>query len=110
MGSNQARRCRPQGFRDGRSAVVAAVIVAAQDTGWWVGLIAGFAVVAVVVVIAAILLTLAARIADNARQASAALPVVRDQTTALQDVPRINESAISVLRSARAARKALTGS
>jgi len=109
MGSNQARRCRPQGFRGGRSAVVA-VIVAAQDTGWWVGLIAGFAVVAVVVVIAAILLTLAARIADNARQASAALPVVRDQTTALQDVPHINESAISVLRFARAARKALTGS
>ncbi|MBA2263006.1 MAG: hypothetical protein H0W03_10110 [Solirubrobacterales bacterium] len=86
------------------------MIVAAPYTGWWVGLVLGFIVVAVVVVIVAILLTLAGRIADNARKASDRLPVVRDQTDALQDVRHINESAISVLRSARAARKALTGS
>lgn len=86
------------------------MIVAASYTGWWVGLVLGFIVVAVVVVIVAILLTLAGRIADNARKASDRLPVVRDQTDALQDVRHINESAISVLRSTRAARKALTGS
>ena len=83
---------------------------AAQYTGWWVGLGLGFIVVAVVVFIVAILLTLAARIAHNARAATVALPVVRDQTEALKDVGKINESAISILRSARAARKALTGS
>lgn len=86
------------------------MIVAAQYTGWWVGLTLGFIVVVVVVVIVAILLNLAARIADEAHAAADALPLVRDRTDALQDVGQINESAISILRSARAARKALTGS
>ncbi len=86
------------------------MIVVAQDTGWWAGLVLGFIVVVVVVVIVSILLALAARIADNAQTARDALPVVRDQTDSLQDVGSINESAISILRSARAARKALTGS
>ncbi len=83
---------------------------AAEYTEWYVGLGVGFIVVAVVVVIVAILITLAARIARDAHEATEALPLVRDQTAALQDVGRINESAISILRSARAARKALTGS
>jgi hypothetical protein len=86
------------------------VIVAGPYTGWYVGLVLGFIVVAVVVVIVAILLTLAGRIADNAQGASDRLPLVRDQTDVLQNVGHINESAISILRSARAARKALTGS
>ncbi|MGI8623690.1 MAG: hypothetical protein ACR2NB_09450 [Solirubrobacteraceae bacterium] len=86
------------------------MIVAAQYTGWWVRLVVGFVAVAVVVVIVAVVLTLAVRIADSARAAAAALPAVRDQTAALQDVGHINESAISILRSARAARKALSGS
>ena len=86
------------------------MIIAAENTGWWVGLGLGFVVVAVVVIVVAILLTLAARIAERARTATEALPVVRDQTDALHDVEKINASAISILRSARAARKALTGS
>ncbi len=86
------------------------LILAEGYTDWWVGLVLGFIVVTVVVVIVAILLQLAARIAASAQAAADALPVVRDQTDALQDVGRINESAISILRSARAARKALTGS
>jgi hypothetical protein len=86
------------------------MIAAEQYTDWWVGLTLGFLVVVVVVVIVSILLSLAARIADNADTATEALPVVRDQTAALREVGSINESAISILRSARAARKALTGS
>ncbi len=86
------------------------MIIAASYAGWWVGLVLGFLVVAVVVVIVGVVLTLASRIADEARVATAALPVVRDQTQTLQDVGQINDSAISILRSARAARKALTGS
>jgi uncharacterized membrane protein len=85
------------------------MIIVAEYTGWWVGLTLGFIVVVVVVVVVAILLNLAARIADDAKGATGALPVVREQTDALQDVGRINDSAISILRSARAARKALTG-
>lgn len=86
------------------------MIVAESYTDWWVGLSLGFIVVVIVVVIVAIVLTRAARIAAGARAATDALPVVRAQTDALQDVGRINESAISILRSVRAARKALTGS
>lgn len=87
------------------------MMVAAETyTGWWAGLVLGFVVVVVVVVIVAILLNLAARIATGARAATEALPVVRDQTNALRDVGDINDSAISILRSTRAARKALTGS
>ena len=85
-------------------------MVSEQYTDWWVGLVLGFLVVVVVVVIVAILLTLAARIADDAHEATDVLPLIRDQTDALQDVGLINESAISILRSTRAARKALTGS
>jgi len=86
------------------------MIVAAEYTGWWVGLSLGFLVVAIIVAVVCVVLTLASRIADKAQAGSAALPVVRDQTDALQDVGRVNDSAISILRSARAARKALTGS
>jgi len=96
------------GARKGLQALM--MVLAEGYTGWWVGLALGFIVVVVVVVIVAILLMLAARIADNANEATDALPVVRDQTDALQEVGLINESAISILRSARAARKALTGS
>ena len=85
-------------------------MVSEQYTDWWVGLVLGFLGVVVVVVIVAILLALAARIADDAHEATEALPLIRDQTDALQDVGLINESAISILRSTRAARKALTGS
>lgn len=85
-------------------------MIAAGYTGWWVGLILGFIVVVVVVVIVAILLNLAAHIADDAQTATEALPVVRDRTDALRDVGSINASAIAILRSTRAARKALTGS
>lgn len=87
-----------------------AMILASTNTGWYVGLIAGFATVVVVVIIVGIVLTLASRIADSARAAGNALPAVRDQTTALQGVQGVNASAISILRSARAARAALTGS
>jgi len=86
------------------------MIPGSEYTGWWVGLSLGFLAVVILVVVVAVILTLAARIADNAQAATTALPLVRDQTDALQDVGRVNESAISILRSTRAARKALTGS
>ncbi len=86
------------------------ISAAASYSGWWVGLVVGFLVVAVVVVIVGVVITLTSRIADGARVATSALPVVRDRTETLRDVGLINESAISILRSARAARKALTGS
>jgi uncharacterized membrane protein len=85
-------------------------LVATTSVGWWIGLVGVFLVVVVVVMVVAALLMLAARIADAAQTAAEALPLVRDQTDALRDVDAINTSAISILRSARAARKALTGS
>lgn len=83
---------------------------ATQYADWWIGLSLGFVAVVILVVVVGIVLALASRIADSAHAATAALPLVRDQTDALQDVGRVNESAISILRSTRAARKALTGS
>ena len=86
------------------------MVVAGQYTDWWVGITLGSVAVAVVVVIVAVMLTLAARIADDARAGAEVLPVVRDNTDALRAAGRIHESAISILRSVRATRKALTGS
>ncbi|MBA3327600.1 MAG: hypothetical protein H0T43_04785 [Solirubrobacterales bacterium] len=78
-------------------------------TGWWVGLSVGFAVVAAVVGMVVVIIALAARIADQAQVAAGTLPAVREQTDALRQVGEINDSAVSILRSTRAARKALTG-
>jgi ascorbate-specific PTS system EIIC-type component UlaA len=85
-------------------------VLAASTGGWWAGLILGFLAVAVIVVVVAVVLALASRIADKAHAATLALPVVRDQTDVLHDVAHVNASAITILRVARAARKALTGS
>lgn len=86
------------------------MVVAGQYTDWWVGITLGSVAVAVVVVIVAILLTLVARMANGARAAADALPAVRDHTDALARAESINGSAISILRSVRGTRKALTGS
>lgn len=85
------------------------MILAASSVGWWAGLAVAFLAVVIVVVVVAVILALAARIADKAETAAAALPIVRDQTDVLHGIPQVNASAISILRSARAARKALTG-
>jgi Flp pilus assembly protein protease CpaA len=79
------------------------------STGWVVGLVLG---VVVVVVAAALLITivlLARRIAAQARAAVEGVEKVREQTDALGGVPRINDSGVRILHSARALRKVAVG-
>ena len=68
-----------------------------------------FAIVVVVIIVATIL-TLAARIADQAGQAVVGVDVVRAQTTSLDGgVDKVNESAVRILHMARVLRKAAVG-
>lgn len=52
-------------------------------TGWYIGLVVGFLVVVVIVIAAAIILTMAARIAAQARDGIEALEVARQRTLGL---------------------------
>ncbi|HEX8158501.1 MAG TPA: hypothetical protein VF526_14050 [Solirubrobacteraceae bacterium] len=77
---------------------------------WYIGLGLSFAVIVVVVVIVAIILTLAARISDQAGQAVTGVDLVRAQTTSLEGgVDRVNDSAVRILHMARVLRKVAVG-
>lgn len=83
---------------------------AATYTDWYIGFSLAFIVIVVVVVIVATILTLAARIADQARGAAAGVDVVRAQTTSLDSgVDLVNDSATRILHMARVIRKVAVG-
>jgi hypothetical protein len=79
------------------------------STGWTVGLILGVVVILVAAAIVIRIVLLAQRIAGQARTAVEGVGVVRDQTTQLEGVGRINDSGVRILRSARALRKVAVG-
>jgi uncharacterized membrane protein len=83
--------------------------VIASSTGWQVGLALGIVVVLVVAAIVTTLVVLALRIRSQARAAVAGVEQVRQQTTELPGVARINDSGTRILRSARAVRKVAVG-
>jgi hypothetical protein len=56
-----------------------------------------------------VIVALALRIARQAKTAEQAVEVVRQQTTALGGIARINDSGVRILHSARALRKAAVG-
>jgi Sec-independent protein translocase protein TatA len=85
------------------------MILASQNTGFYVGLILSFAAVALVVALVAVILTFASRIADQAETAAGALEQIRESTEILPAVNQTNEHALAILEDARTARKALTG-
>jgi hypothetical protein len=77
---------------------------------WYIGLALSFFAIVVVVIIVATILTLAARIADQATQAMTGVDVVRSQTTSLDGgVDRVNDSAVRILHMARIIRKVAVG-
>ena len=80
-----------------------------MSTGWTVGLILGVVVILVAAAIVIRIVLLAQRIAGQARTAVEGVGVVRDQTTQLEGVGRINDSGVRILRSARALRKVAVG-
>jgi hypothetical protein len=81
----------------------------AASTGWWIGLALGLVVIAVAAVIVIVIVSLARRIAAQARGAVQGVEVVREQTDGLEGVGRINDSGVRVLHSARALRKVAVG-
>ncbi len=81
----------------------------AASTGWVVGLVLGVVVIAVAALILIVIVTLAKRIAAQARTAEQAVEVVRAQTAELDGVARINDSGVRVLHAARALRKVAVG-
>jgi hypothetical protein len=84
-------------------------VTIAASTGWVVGITLGVVVIAVAAVIVIVIVSLATRIATQAATAEKGVEVVRQQTSELGGVARINDSGVRILHSARALRKAAVG-
>ncbi len=74
---------------------------------WYLGLILGFAAVVVVVVLAAVLLPLASRLGDQARQAGEVATLASRGAPPAPALRRANDSAEAILDLARRARTAV---
>jgi hypothetical protein len=85
------------------------VTLTSESTRWLVGLGLGVVVIAVAAVIVITIVLLANRIAKQAETAVGAVGVVRDQTSELAGVARINDSGVRILHAARALRKVAVG-
>ena len=83
--------------------------VVGASTGWYIGLALGIVVVAVAATIVVTIVMLANRISTQARTAVAGVEKVREQTTGLDGIGRINDSGVRILHSARALRKVAVG-
>jgi hypothetical protein len=85
-------------------------MIGATYTDWYIGLGLSFFVIVVVVIIVSVILTMAARIADQAAAADSGVDTVRAQSASLSDgVDRVNDSAVRILHMARALRKVAVG-
>jgi hypothetical protein len=87
---------------------MSAVLIASTG-GWQVGIALGIVVIAVAAVIVIVIVALALKIAKQAKIAEGAVEVLRRQTDGLEGVPRINDSGVRILHSARALRKVAVG-
>ena len=78
-------------------------------TVWYIGFALGFAVTTIAVVIVMTIMFWASRIADQAHFAREAVEAIREQSTELNDVPKIVDSGVRMLHSARSLRKVAVG-
>ena len=85
------------------------MILIGISTGWVIGLVLGIVVVLVAAAIVITIVMLARKIAAQARTAVQGVEKVREQTTELGGIPRINDSGVRILHSARALRKVAVG-
>ncbi len=81
----------------------------AGATQWQIGIAIGIVVVAIAAIIVIAIVVLAMRIAKQAATAEGAVEVLRQQTTELEGIGRINDSGVRILHSARALRKVAVG-
>jgi Flp pilus assembly protein protease CpaA len=79
------------------------------STGWVIGLVLGVVVTLVAAALVITIVLLARRIAQQARTAVEGVEKVREQTTELNGIGRINDSGVRILHSARALRKVAVG-
>jgi hypothetical protein len=84
-------------------------LLTAASTGWVVGIAIGVVVIAVAAVIVITIVALAMRISTQAATAVKGVETVREQTSELGGIARINDSGVRILRSARSLRKAAVG-
>jgi hypothetical protein len=85
------------------------LLIAADTTGWYIGLVLGVVVVVVAAAIVITILVLAARIDGQAKAAVGAVEQLRAQTDELAGVAQVNDSGVRILHAARAVRKAAVG-
>jgi hypothetical protein len=85
------------------------LILIGASTGWVIGLVLGVVVTVIAAAIVITIVMLATKIAKQARAAVEGVEKVRAQTTELQGIPRINDSGVRILHSARALRKVAVG-
>jgi Flp pilus assembly protein protease CpaA len=83
--------------------------VIGATTGWAIGLVLGIVVALVAAALVITIVILATRIAKQARTAVEGVEKVREQTAELDGIPRINDSGVRILHSARALRKVAVG-
>ena len=83
--------------------------VVGASTGWYIGLALGVLVAAVAAAIVITIVMLATKISEQARTAVEGVEKVREQTTGLAGIGRINDSGVRILHSARALRKVAVG-
>lgn len=84
-------------------------MISANITVWYVGFAIGFAVTTIAVVIVMTIMFWASRIARQAHLAREAVEAIRVQSTELNDVPKIVDSGVRILHSARTLRKVAVG-
>jgi hypothetical protein len=85
------------------------MLIAGNIVVWYVGFAIGFAVTAIAVVIVMTIMFWAARIAAQAHLAREAVETIREQSVELNDVPKILDSGVRILHSARSLRKVAVG-
>ena len=85
------------------------MILIGVSTGWVIGLVLGIVVAVVAAALVITIVILATRIANQAHTAVQGVERVREQTTELAGVARINDSGVRILHSARALRKVAVG-
>jgi hypothetical protein len=81
----------------------------AASSGWYIGMALGIVVILVAAAIVITIIALARRISIQARTSVAGVDTVREQTSELPNIARINDSGVRILHSARALRKVAVG-
>lgn len=85
------------------------MLLAESLFGWYLGLSIASVLIVVVVAIVASILTMAARIAEQAPVAAAGLAAVKENTSLIPAVSTANQSGLAILKACQAARAALGG-